>query len=431
MKIVRAERIPLNLPFYHHRVARAMHRASTHGERVWVVRLESDNGLVGWGDDLGWDQYWDFGGPPPPRPEVDHLVGRNPAELIHRDALGFAVQVALLDLVARDNGVPVHALLGSQVRDRCPVSWWDIDMPPEDWAAEARQSRRRGYTSFKMKARPWRDILQQVEAVGKVVPPDYRFDIDFNGFLLNAARAEMILHQLDEHPNVGMYESPFYLGGDLSGARILRERVRKPIVEHFVEAVLHNHASDGFVVGGMLNQTRRQAVLAAEFNKPFWLQLVGAGITTAFAVHLGSVLSHAQLPYITCSELWKHNLLKGKKLEVKDGHIQVPDGPGLGVEVDEKAVARYTVDAGEPSPKERYQAKKRILRVQWPAGGQHKRVWEFTDEGEYQKEFYNGSIPGFQTGVSLEVEEGEGSSAAFRREHARIAAREASIAPTR
>ena len=73
MKIVRAERIPLNLPFYHHRVARAMHRASTHGERVWVVRLESDNGLVGWGDDLGWDQYWDFGGPPPPRPEVEEV----------------------------------------------------------------------------------------------------------------------------------------------------------------------------------------------------------------------------------------------------------------------------------------------------------------------------------------------------------------------
>ena len=67
MKIVRAERIPLNLPFYHRRVTRAMHRASTHGERVWVVRLEADNGLGGWGDDLGWDEYWDFGGAPPPR----------------------------------------------------------------------------------------------------------------------------------------------------------------------------------------------------------------------------------------------------------------------------------------------------------------------------------------------------------------------------
>ena len=74
MKIVRAERIALNLPFYHRRVSHALHRASTHGERVWVVRLEADNGLVGWGDDLGWDEYWDFGGAPPPRPALSNEI---------------------------------------------------------------------------------------------------------------------------------------------------------------------------------------------------------------------------------------------------------------------------------------------------------------------------------------------------------------------
>ena len=89
------------------------------------------------------------------------------------DGLGFAAQVAGLDLVARDNGVPVHALLGQKVRDRCPISWWDIDMPPADWAAEARASVTRGYASFKMKARPWRDIFAHVEATAAVVPGEY------------------------------------------------------------------------------------------------------------------------------------------------------------------------------------------------------------------------------------------------------------------
>ena len=196
MKIVRAERIALNLPFYHRRVSHAMHRASTHGERVWVVRLEADNGLVGWGDDLGWDEYWDFGGAPPPRPTVDHLIGCNPMAVMFDDGLGFAAQVAVLDLVARDNGVPVHALLGQKVRDRCPISWWDIDMPPTDWAAEARESVVRGYASFKMKARPWRDIFAQVEAAAAVVPGDYKFDIDFNGFLLDQAG------DIDFHPAI-------------------------------------------------------------------------------------------------------------------------------------------------------------------------------------------------------------------------------------
>jgi L-alanine-DL-glutamate epimerase-like enolase superfamily enzyme len=407
MKIARAECFALNLPFYCERVTRAMHRAQTHDERVCVYRLEADNGQIGYGDSHG------------AASKVDDLVGRNPVALMHDDRIGFGPQLAVLDLVGRDQGVPVHALLGIQLRRRCPVSWWEIDMSPADWTAEARESVRRGYTSFKMKARPWRDIIAQTDAVAKAVPPDYKFDVDFNGFLLNSARAEIVLHRLDQNPNVGMYESPFYLHQDLEGARILRERVRKPIVEHFQDRYLLADCCDGFVIGSTATETRRQAALAASFNKPFWLQLVGTGITTAYAAHLGSVLSHAQLPYITCHELWESDLLK-KRLRVADGYLEVPDGPGLGVEIDEKAIDRYRVDQQEPTPKQRYRQKRRILRVCWPGIGKKKRVWEFTDEAHYQRAFYAGSLPGFEPGVDLEVEQDD-RSPAFRKHHARLA----------
>ena len=69
MKITHAEAIALNIPFYAEHVTRAMQRASTHDERVWVVRLETDNGLVGWADNHG-------------QPSVNGLVGQNPASLI-------------------------------------------------------------------------------------------------------------------------------------------------------------------------------------------------------------------------------------------------------------------------------------------------------------------------------------------------------------
>lgn len=412
MKITHATRLALNIPFYAERVVRAMNRANTHSERLYVYRIETDNGIVGYGD----------GG----RHDVDGLIGKNPYAIMRNDRIGFGPQVAVLDAVGKDAGVPVHALLGIKLRDRCPISWWDIDMPPEDWAAEAKESLKRGYTSFKMKARPWRDIFAQVEAVGNAVPADYKFDIDFNGFLLTPAKAEIILQQLDEHRNVGMYESPFYLAQDLTGAKILRQRVRKPIVEHYREDVLHAHASDGFVIGGGVTQTTHQGALAAAFNKPFWLQMVGAGLTTTFAAHIGSVLSHAQLPYITCHELWVTDLLK-KRIQVVDGYMPVPDGPGLGVEVDEKAIEKYTVDEDEPTPTQRYRSRKRILRVVWPGQGKKQRVWAFTDEGVYQPEFYKGSIPGFERGVTLEVIEDDGS-AAFRKQHSKLLEREASIA---
>lgn len=412
MKITHVECIALNIPFYAKRVTQAMNRANTHDERIYFYRIEADNGLVGCSDGHG-------------RSEVESLVGKNPYAIMRDDSIGFGPQLALLDLIGKDAGVPVHALLGMKLRDRCPLSWWDIDMPPEDWAAEAKEAVKRGYTSFKMKARPWRDIIEQTNTVSGVVPADFKFDIDFNGFLLNAAKAEVILQQLDENPNVGMYESPFYLIRDMEGARILRTRVRKPIVEHFREDVLHNHASDGFVVGGTVAATMRQATLAAEFNKPFWLQLVGSGTTTAFAAHIGSVLTHAQLPYITCHELWESDLLK-ERIKVVDGYMQVPDKPGLGVEVDEKEIEKYRVDPEEPTGTQIYRAKKRILRVVWPGVGKKQRVWEFTDEAVYQPAFYKGSIPGFERGTTLEVIEDD-KSAAFKKQHTRLLEREAQI----
>ena len=197
--------------------------------------------------------------------------------------------------------------------------------------------------------------------------------------------------------------------------------MRKPIVEHFREECLHAHCSDGFVIGGGATQVRRDATLAAAFNKPFWLQLVGTGITTAFAVHLGSVLSHAQLPYITCFELWEHNLLK-EGLEVVDGFIDVSDSPGLGIEVDEAAIEKYKVDPSAPTPTDLYRQKKRILRINWPGVGKKQRIWEFTDESIYQRAFYQGNLPGFERGVNLEVIEDDNSHG-FQKQHEKLVAR--------
>ncbi|MFT5090820.1 MAG: hypothetical protein ACI8PG_005201, partial [Planctomycetota bacterium] len=69
----------------------------------------------------------------------------------------------------------------------------------------------------------------------------------------------------------------------------------------------------------------------------------------------------------------------------------------------------------------RYRQQKRILRVVWPGTGKNKRVWEFTDEGHYQREFYAGNIPGFERGVDLEVLEDD-KSKAFAKRHAALVA---------
>jgi L-alanine-DL-glutamate epimerase-like enolase superfamily enzyme len=286
-------------------------------------------------------------------------------------------------------------------------------MPPEDWAEEAKTAVRLGYMSFKLKARPWRDIFAQVEAIGEVVPPGFLLDIDFNSFLLNAGNAIRILRELDKNDHVSIYESPIPQD-DVDGYKQIRRRITKSISIHFgsppIATAIRENVCDGFVIGGSAPEVNRQATIAAMANKPFWLQMVGTGIMTAFTVHIGAVLSHAQWPAITCHELWIDDLLK-ERLEVRDGYIRVPEGPGLGVEVDEAAIQRYRVDPGAKTPKDEYLQRRGVLKVRWPAppGRKEGPAWCFTSETDYQRSFYSGNMPLFVRGVTLEVIEDDGS----------------------
>ncbi|TLM98946.1 enolase, partial [bacterium] len=116
-------------------------------------------------------------------------MGRNPFDLLNEDSIGQGLQIALLDLAGKAAGIPVYRLLGEKVRDECPFSWWAIDMPPEDWVEEVKLGLQLGYMSSKLKARPWFDIFQQMDAVSEAVPRGFTFSIDFNFFLRNAATA--------------------------------------------------------------------------------------------------------------------------------------------------------------------------------------------------------------------------------------------------
>ena len=396
MQIKTLEMLTLHIPFYADHVTRHMQHALTHTELMQVYRVELDNGVIGYGENMG-DESGAF----------DRVLGQNPFAIMQDDGIGFGIQMSLFDAVGKTVGVPVYQLLGTKVRDRCPIAWWDIDMPPEDWVKEVEESVKHGYMSIKLKARPWRDIFAQVEAVGKVVPEGYKLDIDFNGFLRTADSAMPILQELDKHPNVAMYESPYYLGTDIEGAGRLQDVVEKRIVEHFNEPCLHARCCGGFVVGGGATGTRRVGALCASFDKPFWLQMVGTGITAAYAMHIGAVLTSAQLPAITCHELWEHDLLM-QRLEVVDGTIAPPEAPGLGVEVDEYALERYRVEPETPSPTQLYKQRKRICRVHIPEGKGGEDVHDFTGEDVYYPAFSEGKYPGFVRGVWMEVIESMG-----------------------
>ncbi len=396
MKITDVETVRLDVPFKP-RPGRSMARRFWRWSIIDVYVVKTDAGLVGYGETVvhyTWKRV--------EKEQIERVVGRSPFEFLWDDSLGAGLQMAIYDVAGKALGVPCYRLLGKKLRDWCPVSWWCKDMPVEDLVEEAKEAVRLGYTNLKLKARPWFDIIDQVQAVSNATPANFRMDLDFNGLLLNAGNAIRVLHELEEFPKVAIFEDPVPRG-DIEGCRQVKAKVNRPVALHFgvlpILTVVKEDLCDALVLSGGVSTLTQQASVAAMANKPFWIQYVGTGLTTAFVLHLGAVLSHAQLPAITCHEIYSDDLLRNR-IDVQGGYARVPEKPGLGVEVDEDALERFRVEPNfdKVEPEALYRFSRRDGSSTYYADG---------DDLFY--DFLGGNQPVFERGVNLEVIMNDGS----------------------
>ncbi len=396
--ITDVERTWVSVPFKE-RHARHLTRENHDWTVFEVLRLHTNSELVGYGETMC---YYTWGRVS--QEQVDRVIGHSPFEFLWDDRLGAGLQMAVYDLAGKALGVPCYRLLAPKVRDWCPISWWTNDMSDEDWAEEIREALSLGYMSAKLKARPWRDFLGAVEKLAAIVPSDFRFDADFNAFLRDTSAAVPYLLALEQIPAVNLFETPIPQG-DVEGNAVLRAKITRPIAMHYGSPAIHTALSqrvcDGFVIGGGPYTVRRHAELAAQMNKPFFLQLVGTGLTTAFMLHLGATMTHATWPAISCHEIYQDDLLE-ERIEIKAGFARVPEAPGLGVEPDEEAIARYRVEPGyAPEPP------RNLYKVSWPNGDQV--IYRVGKEGAWD-DFEAGNQPVFHRSVRLDILPDDGSS---------------------
>ena len=397
MKITDIERILLDVPF-HPVPQRNMDRTNNGWHIVEICRLTTDNGLVGIGETLPhytWCGVTDEG--------VDRAKGQNPFELMWDDTLGAGLQMALFDVAAKAAEVPVHRLLGQKHRNWCPISWWGIDMPPEDYAAEAESAVEQGYTSFKQKARPWFDVFEQVGMTADRAGRNFKLDLDFNEHLGNSGNAAAVLRKLDASPNVCIYEEPISRD-DVDGNRALRRQTRCPIALHYqpkpVVTNIREEMCDGYVVCAGASEILRAAKLCGEISKLMWLQLVGTGITTAWTMHLGAVCPAAQWPAVTCMNMYVDSLVNEPN-PVVGGYAAVAEQPGLGVTINESAL-QYRVDSPEKPNADA------VYAIERESGS---KIWFPGEYGEfgYWTESWAGNLPPYETASSLRRWDNDGS----------------------
>jgi muconate cycloisomerase len=362
LTIRRVDAIPVALPLT--KPVKMAAETVTHARNI-LVRIEARDGAVGWGEAAS-----------APTMTGDTIAGLVAAvrehlapPLVGEDAwlrpvlmkrLGVvlygntgahsAVEMALLDLAARSAGVPVIDLIGGAVRREVAPMWLIGNATPDQDVAEAQARRDAGIRFFKLKVavKPLASEIAAALAVRKALGPDPSICADANcGFAPDAA-----LRYLAGTAEAGLLflEQPFE-PADMKGLAALART--SPIAIGADEGIhsLHDieaHAAAG--AGGVSLKLIKlggfgAALAAGALCKRFGLavniaaKMSESSLAAAANVHLACAVENIDWG-VSLTHFYLAEDIVRRPLAMANGRVALPPGPGLGVEVDEAAVAR-------------------------------------------------------------------------------------------
>lgn len=368
MKITNIEAIPVRVP-----LKKGLTTKTAHGEHVdshyVVVRVLTDDGAVGLGEATvapRWSGETSRGciaaieeliGPALKGADaalISALEARMNREIKLNPFTKAAVEMALWDLAGKAAGVPLCQLLGGRVRDEIPIKMVVGAFETPQAVALARKFLEGGTRCLKVKVGldPAMD-LERVRAIRELAGPDIPIGIDANcGWDLTTAR--QVLRELEAF-DLLFAEQPIP-PGDPSALAFLRQATRIPIMADesiFTLAdawvVAAARAADIFSVypgknGGIQEAMKvvhvaEAAGLAAHMGSNLEL-----GIATAAMVHLAAAvraIDSETYPADILGPLYHEGDLIREPLSLGPATARIPEGPGLGVELDEKQLRRW------------------------------------------------------------------------------------------
>jgi L-alanine-DL-glutamate epimerase-like enolase superfamily enzyme len=335
MKITKIEQFKLAVP---HIPAIQKKNPTAHTDSpVNIIRVYTDEDIIGIGEG-------GYGGDI--TPQIPQWIGLYPLA-INLATLTAPFQHALYDIVGKVLGLPAYRLMGTCYRDKVPVGYWSCPMEPEETAKEAEVGARLGFKNHKLKARPW-NIVKTCHLMTEVAGPDYSITVDPNFTFESLPQSIRLAHQLEKY-NIQCFEDPFNWKHNWHQYALFRQKTEIPIAPHLSNPIdvlhaLKAEAADQFNIGGNLDTALRCTDLADAAGLPVWLQVaaLGFGISGAFATHVAAVIKNATIPSDSLHFLRENDLVSGA-LAPKDGFVEVPQTPGLGVELDIAAVEHYRV----------------------------------------------------------------------------------------
>lgn len=267
-----------------------------------------------------------------------------------------AVDVALWDIVSRDAGVPLYRYLSGggrqgEVRAYASGGYYAEGKTPADLGAEMEGYLDMGFRAVKIKVGrvpPEEDALR-VKAAREAVGPGVPLFLDANNGWPDADTAIEAVRMFEPY-DPGWIEEPL-MPDDIAGHAEIARAVRTPVATGEIHAtrwdfqqLLEAKAAavlqpDAGVCGG-ITEWRRIAAMAASHGvevAPHWL--------ADLHVHLAAATPNATwVEYFPDHSVLNIGRLFASTLATRPGALALPQTPGLGVELDEAAVGRYSVD---------------------------------------------------------------------------------------
>jgi len=367
-------------------------QAYFQSRKALLVRVQTDQGLAGWGEG---GQY---GPAEPVASAVEHvlapaLLGQDPrTPEVHWDRLYSltrdfgrkgpimeaisAIDIALWDILGKSCHLPVHALMGGAFRRRVrtyatglyyrgegPITL-EQDLP--QLRREAAAYAEAGFPAVKMKVgllRPEEDLVR-IASTRETLGPNRLLMVDAN-HAYSAHVASRLARAMEEH-NIYWFEEPVE-PEDLEGYRQVKSSTSIAIAGGECEYTRYGFAKwvrgraldivqpDLACVGG-LSEARRIAALASTFHVQCMPHVWGSGVGLAAGLQFLATLAPSPAtarptaPYNEPMLEWDANanplrtdILKDP-IVPRDGFVAVPEGPGLGVDVNMDVVSRYLAD---------------------------------------------------------------------------------------
>ena len=345
---------------------------------ICVVKVTASDGTYGWGEGYGPAALIETG----IKMLEPIVIGEDPLQneviwnKMYRKTLDFArrgvlmasisaIDIAIWDLKGKILGLPISTLLGGAHRTKIRpyatgMYFTDPKNPTRDFEKEAKLYISQGFKAMKMKVGLGiKADVENVKMMREIIGPDIQLMVDSN-HAYTLREATELARKIEKY-DIGWFEEP--LSPEFYDQHYeLRQKTTIPIaggeceyLRFGFQQLIQNKSVDIIqpdicAAGGLTEAKRISAIASAngiDIIPHTWGTSIGLHVALHFISNIESIPGRMYQPDFLMEFDQTENGLRDNlsfpKIEMKDGMIEVPNRPGLGIDIDEAVLERYAV----------------------------------------------------------------------------------------